>query len=373
MGLVIVEVSTQLYPSALPKPDEIGNLLMPVCIFATHVEYSSLRMEPQYMILWRNHPVVTRSYKGLRATDRQEKRRILRLSENSTRWIVAFALVYFLPVLTTAQSETAQAVLHMALGRTNAAAVLLDGKDGHLLAVMRPHEAGGAASTPGSTLKPLFLAEALRAGVIRASSVVSCRRNLRIAGRNLACTHPLDENAFDAERALAYSCNSYFANLAKRLSPEQEVNVLRSYGFGSRTGLFSPESPGSVIRPESEDSLQLAVLGLETMSVTPAQLARAYFLLAQRIHETPAVQRGLEESVAYGMAHNAFTSGLAIAGKTGTASDPGQPWTHGWFAGIVSRGQRSMIVVIYAPRGNGADAAQLAHRFFVEWQRAVAR
>jgi cell division protein FtsI/penicillin-binding protein 2 len=286
---------------------------------------------------------------------------------------VALALISFLPVLTAAQSRDPQIALHRALGQTSAVAVLLDGKSGHLLAVERAREAGEIASSPGSTLKPIFLIEALRAGVIDANSTILCRRNLRIAGRNLACTHPLDENAFDAEKALAYSCNSYFANLARHFSPEQEVNVLRNYGFGSRTGLFSPESPGSVIRPESEDSLQLAVLGLETMSVTPAQLARAYFLLAQRIHETLAVQRGLEDSVAYGMAHNAFTSGLAIAGKTGTASDPGQSWTHGWFAGIVSRGQRSMIVVIYVPRGNGAYAAQLAHRFFVEWQRAVAR
>jgi cell division protein FtsI/penicillin-binding protein 2 len=70
------------------------------------------------------------------------------------------------------------------------------------------------------------------------------------------------------------------------------------------------------------------------------------------------------------MAHEASTAGMTIAGKTGTASDAGEAWTHGWFAGIASQETGRVVVVIYVPRGNGADAAALAHRFFALWGRA---
>ena len=266
-----------------------------------------------------------------------------------------------------AASQRTQNAFRSALRGTAAVGVVLDLRSGQLLASQHPEEAASLASPPGSTLKPLFLSAALEQHRIDAATTVACRRALRIGNRDVACTHPPESGIFNAREALAYSCNSYFAALATRFKPEQAVQLLRGYGIAERPHLFAVESPGGVRLPQSEDQLQLLVLGLEGVTVTPAQLAIAYRRLAARLAALPAVRRGLEGSVSYGMAHNAAVPGIPIAGKTGTASDPGQAWTHGWFAGIASRGREKIVMVIYLPRGNGGDAAGLAQRFLRAW------
>jgi len=235
--------------------------------------------------------------------------------------------------------------LALALRGTQASAVVLDTQTGAVLASTgKPRRA-----TPGSVIKPLLLEYALEHGIVNPAMEVYCRRNLHIGGRALPCTHPADHPVFTAESALAESCNTWFAELARRFSgPELEAS------------LNDAHLPHTSMGAATVEQRQLAVLGLVGVTTSPLELAIAYRDLFERMPPTGPVASGLQDSVAFGMANSASVLGLRILGKTGTASDLREAWTHGWFAGGI-RGR--VVVVIYVPHGDGGTAASLARKF----------
>ena len=272
--------------------------------------------------------------------------------------------LFFVSPLMGAATSTGQTALSSALGNSPAVGVVLDLKSGQRVAVFRPAEAESLRSTPGSILKPLFLAAALEHQQVQPQATVFCRRDLHISAAkrdwNLACTHPQTDIAFDAQDALAYSCNRYFANLADRISPDE-----------ARTQSWNITVWAQPNFQKTREEKELLVLGVAGIAVSPMQIATAFRKLALELDDSrvDAVREGLKNSVRYGMAHNASVPGMENAGKTGTASDSIQGSSHGWFAGIGAVGHEQVVVVIYLPSGNGADAARLAQHFFLRQPR----
>jgi cell division protein FtsI/penicillin-binding protein 2 len=244
--------------------------------------------------------------------------------------------------------------LNVALRGTQASAVILDFKTGRLVGELREMR----RETPGSTLKPLILDYALRNNIIHPNTQIFCNRNLHIGGRPLPCTHPADANVFVAETALAESCNTYFADLAKRFSSATLEDALGQSGIS-----YDPSVVATI------DDRELMVLGLKGVKVSPLELAVAYRRMALGLHADSPVALGLAGSVKYGMSNGASVSGMTILGKTGTASNAGESWTHGWFAGYIP-GQ--VILVVLVPHGDGGTAALLARKFFLDIQRREA-
>jgi membrane peptidoglycan carboxypeptidase len=262
-----------------------------------------------------------------------------------------FAGTLFLCILaiaSVARAGSASEALRVALRGTQASGIVLDLQTGKLKAGL------GKVSyaTPGSTLKPLLLEYALEHGIVSAQSQVLCHRKLRIGARSLPCTHPADEDVFAAEKALAESCNTYFADLGRRFTGPSLEAALQKSRLIHRG-----------VTDAARNERELTVLGLENVSTSPLESAEAYRQLALSLPAGGPVARGLAGSVEYGMADPASVQGLTILGKTGTASNPGEAWTHGWFAGILPG---RLVLVVYLPRGDGGAAARLANVFFAQ-------
>jgi cell division protein FtsI/penicillin-binding protein 2 len=266
------------------------------------------------------------------------------LINESTKMSLAIAV--FLAGCIQAEALPVQDALLQALRGTRASAVVLDLQTGATVASAGQPRRG----LPGSAIKPLLLTYALEHGIVRPDMQVYCRRNLHVGGRSLPCTHPADQPVFMAQSALAESCNTWFAEMARSFSGPQLEAALQEAHL-----------PHARMSTADVEQRQLAVLGLSGVTTSPLELARSYREMLQRVPHDGPVWHGLVDSVNFGMASPAAVPGVTILGKTGTASDPGQAWTHGWFAGMTPG---HVVIVVYIPNGDGGSAAQLAQRFF---------
>ena len=267
--------------------------------------------------------------------------------------------------LNTAKSEELQASVERAMASHAGAAVVADVVTGEILAAHELDSAAHRLARPGSTVKPLVLMALLESGKSSASERLLCRRPLRIGGVRMDCAHPSSIVDLNAEEAIAYSCNSYFAEAATRLSGTELAQALRRAGLDSPTGMVKEESNGHIETPRDRESLQLEALGDRGIEVTPLELLGAYRKIALRKRNGPvgidsAVFTGMEQSVAYGMAHAANVEGTKIAGKTGTAASRESARTHGFFVGYAPAERPEIVVIVYLERGNGGDAAEVA-------------
>ncbi|MGA9671535.1 MAG: penicillin-binding transpeptidase domain-containing protein [Terracidiphilus sp.] len=243
--------------------------------------------------------------------------------------------------------------------------VVLDMGDGRLLAASHLPEAARTLAAPGSTLKPLALYGLVAGGHWDPSRRIACSRKLSIGGRSLNCSHPAAD-PMDAQQALAWSCNTYFATVAESLVPGELRKVLAPTGLLAETSLVRNEATAVFRDPQSPDQSRLTLLGVDGILVTPLELAMAYRWLALQIAAHPnseaahVVQTGLTDSASLGMAGAASLGGVAVAGKTGTASSATGGQTHGWFVGLAPAEKPHAVIAVYLPAGHGADAARVA-------------
>jgi cell division protein FtsI (penicillin-binding protein 3) len=159
-------------------------------------------------------------------------------------------------------------------GEVLASVSIADGHTTGLGAINTPYE-------PGSTLKPFTVAAELTHHVMALDDTVDVGDGTwTIAGRTLHDVH--SSGRMSVADALRISSNVGIAKSAQGLTPGQQYENLRDFGFGAPTGIEIPgEATGILRRPDAwtiQSPASLAI-GYE-ISVTPLQMAMAYGALA---------------------------------------------------------------------------------------------
>jgi stage II sporulation protein D len=291
-----------------------------------------------------------------------------------------------------------------ALGDREGSVLVMDPRTGRLRAVVNTRLAFEQAFPPGSTIKSFTALTALRAGLIDQESTTLCRGRFTTDGLDVVCSHPKSNTPFNLSRALGYSCNYYFATLARRLSFGAFKRTLAEAGLGEKTGVNAGGESAGMLRDGDWGVRDLLGEG-DNLLVTPIQLLAAYCALFNGGHllrpqisdsenfnsserssvhieesQRTALIKGMRGAVEYGTAEKSELSTLPmfVFGKTGTSTSSNGFRRQGWFVSFaadahsvneVTPESLELAVLVFAKRSHGSEAAIVAHRVFEEYAR----
>jgi len=272
------------------------------------------------------------------------------------------------------------------------------------------------AYPPGSVFKIVTAVTALEKGAVTPGSYLYCSGIYH----GIHCWKRGGHGTVSFTEAIAQSCNSAFMQMAERVGIQALANMGRRFGLGEPVGLLPrvrpllpgggkrvgiiPEGRGLVPDPNWAEhtrhspwmlgeTLQVGI-GQSSLTLTPLQTARIIAAVANGgmlVHPrlvksvgttlepitppTPLglrpdtlrnVARGLRAVVAEGTARSLDPT-LRIAGKTGTAQNPGGG-DHAWFVGYAPAEAPKIAVAVLIEHGGhgGAAAAPIAEAIIRE-------
>ncbi len=249
---------------------------------------------------------------------------------------------------------------------------------------------------PGSTMKPIAISGAIDAGIVGPYSKVDCEKGVwRYGGRLLHDSHPL--GILTVREIVQKSSNIGTAKIALKMGKRLLNRTLRSFGFGSRTGIqLKVETRGLFRKPAEWDKLSITRFPIgQGISCSPLQLVRAYCGLANRgrvpelrlidrikdpekkravkmwadkpklVFRNPATWKTMIDMMVLvtrrgGTAHKAAISGYEVAGKTGTSQKfIDGAYSHSkyfaTFIGFVPAYKPAFVLLVTADEPKGAD------------------
>ena len=312
-----------------------------------------------------------------------------------------------------------QQVADEALGDRRGAVVLLDPRDGAVLALAshptfdpntldqeweklraeqsKPlvNRATQGRYPPGSTWKTVTLAAALQEGLVFPGDVFDDGdAELIVEGFPIHCdNNPRDVHSFDLAHAYAYSCNLTFARLGLELGTKRYKEYAARFGLGQPLPLEIPTAISQLANDPFMDHVLLAstAFGQGELAVTPLQMALVAAAVANegaipqphllmrvqdregnmlreaeagiwQIAVTPLVARQVGKmmvlSVEEGWARGARLPGVQVAGKTGTAEVGSGVEPHAWFIGFAPADKPQYALAVLVE--NGGEGSRVA-------------
>ena len=248
------------------------------------------------------------------------------------------------------------------LGPLNGAIVVSDPTNGRVLSIVNQPLALGEGFQPCSTVKVSVSLAALREGLVERTSPIKF----------------YSRRSMDLTDALAYSINSYFANLGVKLGYERMNYYSHLFGYGEKAGMniegeragYYPPAPpangGMGMLTSFGEEIKQTPLELAGLMTAVANGGTLYWLQYPRTQEEvnafePQVKRhldigrliddikpGMRGAVEFGTAVRAKQE-EEILGKTGTCSE-GRTRL-GWFGSFNETGGRRIVVVVMLTGG----------------------
>lgn len=249
---------------------------------------------------------------------------------------------------------------------------------------------------PGSTFKLVTALCALQKGY--GGDVFDDRGKTEIGGKIFENQQTKSYGTIDLTTALAVSSNVAFCELGARLGAGPLRSAAEAFGFNKQLKFDVPVSVSSFPTGQADDAEAAALaIGQGSMLATPLQMAlvtcgianggtvmQPYLVdriesavLGRSERTTPkalykaasaenaaAVGEMMREAVRRGTAVNSSISGIAVAGKTGTAEnerlEDGKGQEHTWFVGYAPADDPQIAVCVMMEYSGGSGGGNCA-------------
>lgn len=253
---------------------------------------------------------------------------------------------------------------------------------------------------PGSIMKVVTSAAIFQAG-LDTTELVKCEGETVINGQTIQEQNDKVHGWVNYDLALAYSCNTYFAQYGIKAGVQSFLNAVSNFGFGREIPfeLYVPESSVTNTDP-LPDSLDLNLLaassfGQGEVMVSPFHIAlitagvankgkimvphlidsvcdskqnRVYkrtpeiWLTPLSENEAEKITSGMILAVNKGSAAPGALPDVQVAAKTGSAETGGSEDTHAWYVAFAPADDPQIAVAVLVEHGGtgGGSAAPIA-------------